>query len=138
MMRDAELMAEATAATGGLSNFGPEDGFRTSLRILLADLDAADLEPARRQALRDTWRRRLETRLHLMALRADRPEIAEQQIMGPLLVTGLPRTGTTSLFDILAQDSAVRAPLTWETMTLGRPAERGHWHDDPSPSLPSS
>jgi hypothetical protein len=130
MMPDAELMAEATAAAGGLSDFGPEDGFRTSLRILLADLDAADLEPARRGALRDTWRGRLETRLHLMALRAERPEIAAQHIAGPLMVTGLPRTGTTSLFDILAQDPAARAPLTWETMTLGRPAERGHWHDD--------
>jgi hypothetical protein len=131
MMPDEQLMAEATAATGGLADFGPDDGFRTSLRILLADLEAADLDSDRRQALRDTWRGRLETRLRLMALRAERPQIASQHIIGPLMVTGLPRTGTTALFDILAQDPTVRAPLTWETMTLGRPAVPGHWHDDP-------
>jgi hypothetical protein len=130
-MTDLDMMAEASAATGGLTDFGPEDGFRTSLRILLADLEAAELSQPKREALLATWRGRLETRLRLVALRAERPQIAAQRITGPLMVTGLPRTGTTALFDVLAQDPAARAPLTWETMTLGVPAEHGHWNDDP-------
>ena len=32
----------------------------------------------------------------------------------PLVICGQPRTGTTILFDLLAQDPAHRAPLTWE------------------------
>ena len=125
------LMQAATTATGGLADFGPDDGFQTSLRIVLADLDTADIPPALRDALLAAWQQRLETRLRLIALRSTHPAIAAQRIAPPLMVTGLPRTGTTYLFDVLARDPGARAPLTWETMTLGKPARPGHWHDDP-------
>lgn len=131
MTTAAELMAAATEATGGLVDFGPDDGFQTSLRIILADLAKADIPADDRHALLSAWLQRLGTRLRLIALRSERPAIAAQQIAPPLMVTGLPRTGTTFLFDVLAQDPGARAPLTWETMKLGEPARPGHWHDDP-------
>ena len=43
-------------------------------------------------------------------------EIARQKIVKPVFIIGFPRTGTTILHDILAQDPANRAPLTWEVM----------------------
>lgn len=59
--------------------------------------------------------------VHLLAnrllLQADRdryPGIAAQRIERPLFITGLPRSGTTFLHELLAQDPAHRAPLTWE------------------------
>jgi len=35
-------------------------------------------------------------------------------IVRPLVIVGQPRTGTTILYDLLAQDPANRAPLSWE------------------------
>ncbi len=131
MLGEIALIAKASAAMGGLTDLGPEDGFRVSLRVLLAALEEAGLPDSQRQAMLDNWQKRIEVRMQLMAVRAADPSIGTQEIEGPMLVTGLPRTGTTSLFDVLAQDPAVRAPLTWETMTLAEPARPGHWHDDP-------
>ena len=48
--------------------------------------------------------------------RAQNPAIAEEKIVQPVFIIGFPRTGTTILHDILAQDPANRVPLTWECM----------------------
>src|SRR6185503_14067262 len=49
------------------------------------------------------------------------PEIAQQKIVKPVFIIGLGRTGSTILHDILAQDPASRAPLTWEVTEAGFP-----------------
>ena len=51
--------------------------------------------------------------------------------MRPVFIVGMPRTGTTILHDILAQDPANRAPLTWETMFPSPPPETASRDDDP-------
>ena len=47
----------------------------------------------------------------------------------------LPRTGTTILHDILAQDPDSRAPLTWETMFPSPPPRAATFHTDPRIAL---
>ena len=42
------------------------------------------------------------------------PRSPPQPIERPIFIVGQPRTGTTILFDLLAQDPALRPPLTWE------------------------
>ena len=42
------------------------------------------------------------------------PDVAGGAVARPLVICGQPRTGTTILYDLLAQDPAHRAPLTWE------------------------
>ena len=69
---------------------------------------------------------RLTTRRHLVSLietalllqqdRTSSPAVSEQRIVAPVFIVGLPRTGTTLLHNLLAQDPATRTPLTWETM----------------------
>jgi len=57
-------------------------------------------------------------RAHRAALYADRaryPVIATQDVGDPLMVIGLPRSGTTLLHGLLAQDPRARSPLRWET-----------------------
>ena len=49
----------------------------------------------------------------------------------PVFIVGLPRTGTTILHDILNQDPANRAPLTWELMFPSPPPEAAVGDDDP-------
>jgi hypothetical protein len=59
------------------------------------------------------------------------PEIARQEIVKPIFIIGFPRTGTTILHDILAQDPANRAPLTWEVMFPSPPSQTATFETDP-------
>ncbi len=58
--------------------------------------------------------RALTSRLGVIAWRKEHPEIADKPITSPIFIVGQPRTGTTILYDLLAQDPELRAPLTWE------------------------
>jgi hypothetical protein len=58
--------------------------------------------------------RALKNRLQVVDWRKAHPEVAEEKIERPIFIVGQPRTGTTILFDLLAQDPALRPPLTWE------------------------
>lgn len=58
----------------------------------------------------------LTNRLLLQRDRAADPGVAEQQIRAPVFITGLPRTGSTLLHGLMAQDPANRTPRTWEVM----------------------
>jgi hypothetical protein len=130
MTSEVTLMERASQACG-LEDFGDNDEFLIGLRVLLAAIEQVDLPLAVRDALQTSWITSLETRLRLVHLRRERPQIVAERIEGPLAVIGLPRTGTTALVDLLAQDPAARAPLQWETANLFPPASREHWRDDP-------
>ncbi len=56
----------------------------------------------------------LTNRLQILEWRRTHPEVADGEIVRPLVIVGQPRTGTTILYDLLAQDPASRAPLSWE------------------------
>ena len=58
--------------------------------------------------------RALKNRLQIVECRKAHPEIADGKIERPIFIVGQPRTGTTILFDLLAQDPQLRPPLTWE------------------------
>ena len=59
------------------------------------------------------------------------PEIAARDVLPPIVVLGQPRTGTTILFDLLAQDPANRVPLTWEVDQPWPPPETATYESDP-------
>lgn len=44
------------------------------------------------------------------------PDILREAIDRPIFITGLPRSGTTFLHSLLAQDPANRVPLSWQTI----------------------
>jgi len=60
-------------------------------------------------------RKLLANRLRIAADRARLPQIAEARIERPIFVIGFPRTGTTLLHSLLAEDPDARAPLRWHT-----------------------
>jgi hypothetical protein len=108
-----KLMREASKKTG-LSDFGDE-GFLPGLQILVQSLnDEARLSTIGRMAAKSLVLDRLCHRLQIIDYRKQRPEVAQQQIEGPLFVLGLPRTGTTILYELLAQDPNHRWPITYE------------------------
>ena len=56
-------------------------------------------------------------RLYIQRDRGQWSRIAEEAIIAPLFIMGLPRTGTTLLHSLLAQDhNLYYAPATWEVM----------------------
>ena len=70
-------------------------------------------------------------RLRLQEDRRRHPQIADQIIRRPLFITGLPRTGSTLLHALLAQDVSCRAPQTWEVMHPSPPPESYSYNHDP-------
>jgi len=127
---EASLLREATRQTG-LSDFGDEPFFGP-MRILLDSLEGdARLSLLGRNIARSEIVRLLVNRLQLVRDRAENPQIGDVEIRRPMFVAGLPRTGSTILHDLLAQDPHSRAPLTWECMHPSPPPQRETIDTDP-------
>jgi hypothetical protein len=119
------LLAEASARAGGLTDFGDPD-FEEPYRIFVRALDAeARLHAVGRLIARNDVVNWLENRLALASFRKRRPELAREVVAAPLFITGLPRTGTSILHELLAQDPAHRVPLHWEVRHPCPPPEPG-------------
>lgn len=73
----------------------------------------------------------LANRLRVVDWTKRNPEITERDIRPPIVILGLPRTGTTILFGVLAQDPANRVPLTWEVDQPWPPPETATYKSDP-------
>ncbi len=58
----------------------------------------------------------LTNRLRIQHELATHPQVVEQPVSRPLMVMGLPRTGTTLLYGLLSQDTFSRPLLFWESM----------------------
>ena len=58
------------------------------------------------------WISSVTSRLQIVKWRRENPDIAAQPVTRPIFIVGQPRTGTTILFELLAQDPALRPPLT--------------------------
>jgi hypothetical protein len=125
-----EILDEAVRRTG-LSDFGG-DAFLEPYRILVRSLDReARLHPLGRAISRSDCLNWLENRLLLAEARRRDPGIAAERVERPLFITGLPRTGTSILHELLAQDPASRAPLHWEVRFPCPPPEAGSYESDP-------
>ena len=117
------LMGEAQQRADGLQDLG-SGPFIENLKRLLASLESeARLNPIGRIIAKERILGHTVNRLNYVNDRKRFPEIAKQEIVRPVFIIGMPRTGTTILHDILAQDPANRAPLTWEAMFPSPPPE---------------
>ncbi len=123
---DAEVLhAKATADTG-LDDFGDDD-YRERLDVYLAALQeiTAMNEPGivNHHAQLLQW---LKNRLLLTDLLARHPEIHDIELLPPLVIAGLPRTGTTHLHNLLAAAPTFRTMPYWESNEpFPLPAEAG-------------
>src|SRR5690606_28388685 len=73
----------------------------------------------------------LETRLRLTDWVGRHPEVTSTDVVPPIVIVGQGRTGTTILYDLLAQDPAHRVPLTWEVDRPLPPPEPATYETDP-------
>ncbi|HZS37448.1 MAG TPA: sulfotransferase [Polyangia bacterium] len=124
---DERSLFRAAERKCGLTDFG-EPSFREPLaRLLAAVEDEASLHPIGRLITRTRLVAALCTRARLEALFARHPEIAREPVARPIVILGLPRTGTTLLHRLLASDPRIRALASWEALApapLDGPNER--------------
>jgi hypothetical protein len=85
------------------------------LEILSRSLDReADLHPLGRIAARTLLVGLLTTRARVRQLTADHPEITSAPVAAPIVIMGMPRTGTTFLQRLLSRDPGLRSLPYWE------------------------
>lgn len=107
-----ELIAEAKGQTG-FDDFG-NPPYREGLDVLLETYDRNVRDPDGRKRCRDRVVMQLATRLKCENAFNNISAIAEQEIKAPIFVTGLPRSGTSALLNLLVAAPDNRGLLQWE------------------------
>ena len=123
---ETEPLIAAARRRARLDDFGDET-FREPLRRLLDSCESeARLNTIGKLALTEDVLQLLINRLQLQRDRHSWPWIGEEAIVAPLFILGLPRTGTTLLHGLLAEDcDTFSAPTTWEVMFPSPPPSLG-------------
>ena len=127
------VLRTASERAGGLDDLGddPAGSFMEGLSRLVDSLASeAKLNDIGRIISNERMLLHTVNRLDYVEDRKRFPEIATQEIVRPVFIIGMPRTGTTILHDILACDPRSRAPMTWEVMFPSPPPEAATVTDD--------
>jgi hypothetical protein len=115
---DEETLVRAAVQKAGLSDFGSSYYREGLLRLLESLEDDAALHFAGRVANREIIVSCLINRLLLTEACKRTPAVFRRQLKPPIIVLGLPRSGSTYLHRLLALDPVHRAVPWWE---LARP-----------------
>jgi hypothetical protein len=126
----AHLAQQAWDGTA-LSDFG-EATWREGADLLVGELNTgAELNELGEVIAASEIVSYLSNRLRVVDWVRRNPEIENRDVRPPIVVLGQPRTGTTILFDLLAQDPANRVPLTWEVDRPWPPPDTATYESDP-------
>ena len=128
---DANHLTSLAEAETGLAAWGSDLTFREGLGRLIASAEDLPFADKVRDPLQAELVRLLATRLRLEDDAARHPAILLGRVDKPLIVTGMPRTGTTWLFELLSLDPATRAPLDWEVAEPWPAPEAATFETDP-------
>jgi hypothetical protein len=110
---DTSRVTNLAERMNGLDDYDG-DGFRRRLEETMDSVLQVDWNALGRFGLRYIFHWHLGNRLRLVELLKQRPDILEVPIQRPIVITGLFRTGTTYLHNVLAADPSNRAARTWE------------------------
>ena len=123
----SEDIIERARQSTGLVDLGTT-GFAGRLDAMVESAAAhPGLDAAGFQVLAEELESLVSLRLRFEHDRQTEPAIASQRIERPMIVAGTPRSGTSLLHALLAEDPAGRPPRAWEVM-----------HPSPPPSLASA
>lgn len=123
------IIAEAKKNTG-LEDYGDKSFVEALERLIESLNNEAQLSQIGRIGAKASILSELEKRLRLIDYRKKHPQVAEQKITRPLFIAALPRTGTTILYELLAQDPAHRSPVSWEVFDPFPPAQEHSYFTD--------
>ncbi len=122
----AEALHEQASAQTGLTDFGSQD-YRERMDVLLAAFqELPNFTAFGRTYAFSLMLTFLKGRLRVIDHLNHHPEIFDLEVKAPLVIAGLPRTGTTHLHSLLAADPALRSLPYWEAQEpLPAPGEEG-------------
>jgi len=124
------LTRHARLATG-LDDFG-DDQWREPFRVLVQSLEAeAKLTLMGRLMARSDIILWLSGRLRVTDTLKKLPQILEEEVAAPMVIVGLPRSGTSILYELLSQDPDVGVPLIWEALQPCPPPDAARYTSDP-------
>jgi hypothetical protein len=110
----SEALIERARRRAGLQDFG-DTRFRGGLQVFLrACAEEADLSLFGRLGTRWDIERLLSNLLRLRDEELRSPEILDEPIVRPIFITGLPRSGTTFLHQLLTADEGNLVPRVWQ------------------------
>lgn len=128
---DEQSLLDHARRSTGLSDFG-DDLWREPFSVYVKALEEeAQLTLMGRLMARNDIILWLSTRLKVTETLKRHPEIHGETITAPMVIVGLPRSGTSILFELLAQDPDVGVPLMWEALQPCPPPEAASYLSDP-------
>ncbi len=124
LLMEAALEAAAKEPGSGQPDLGDPAEFRPGLQVICRALEELpELPTAGRFAARRQILRALRQRIRRRAWLDQRPERFSRRIQPPVIVLGLPRTGTTFLHRLLSAPGDTRALPMWEVAMPFPPLE---------------
>lgn len=128
---DAEQLVDAATTATGLVDLGEPTWPEGLDRLLWSLREEAALNELGVQIAAGEVVMYLSNRLGIVEWRRQHPEVAAADVVPPVVIVGQARTGTTVLYDLLAQDPITRVPLTWEVDRPCPPPETATYETDP-------
>ncbi len=126
-----DALHEAAVAATGHEDFG-DTGYHAPMRVLLDAIDANPPQGAAVEAaVAGTIGGALAGRLVTQAGWHAHPDHAAEPVVRPLIVIGLPRTGTTALHQLLSQDPQFQGFERWLTANPMVRPPRDTWDAHP-------
>ncbi|GJM36890.1 MAG: putative sulfotransferase [Acidimicrobiales bacterium] len=126
---DMESILGDAIAKAGIDDTG-DDWFLTPLEAWSQDLESDNLTDSGRAFLRRLAVNDIVRRLEVLKTIRDHPEILDVEVPPIVYITGLERSGTTILHNLLALHPQMRPLLRWELMHPVPPPETASYATD--------
>lgn len=122
---DVDALHARARADTGLTDFGPDD-YRERLHRYVGELCEIPMHGPGLVNFHSQLVQWLKNRLLLTNLLKRHPQIRDIEVLAPVVIAGLPRTGTTHLHNLLAAAPTFRSLPYWEGVEpFPLPAEAG-------------
>ena len=113
---DSEAIINEACKNSGLQDFGNED-FIPRLDVLMRSVSNDEgLAGIGKLGIFNDQVRYLENRLKFQKFKKKFPEYQDEIISKPIIIIGLPRSGTTHLLNLIASDSRLKSLPYWESL----------------------
>lgn len=133
---DAGALIASARASAGLTDFGDERFLEPMGRFLDALTSEANLNAEGLAAWKLTIETSLVNRLRMQRDLDEHPEILDEDLTPPVVIVGLPRTGTTKLQRMMSAAPGVQALSTWRLMNPAPFPDTDPRHADPADTDP--
>jgi hypothetical protein len=130
MLEAGRLLEEARERTG-LEDYG-DMGFAEGMGVLVNSInEEAGLTPEHEALLKEEFDRLLANRLRMQRDISEHPEILEEEVLPPIFITSMPRTGSTKLHRMLAATGDFNALRYWHSLNFAPFPEGNGAEPDP-------